>query len=104
MQEMDLRFWEIHKLGPYLIVQSQYVLINKGALQVEQRRDSEKNKEGTLNYYRVYQTQSVSFKTTKINHSNNQLAFINITYATSQLLYHILKWEMCRLTFPKTKQ
>jgi len=43
MQGMDLRFWEIHKPGPYLIVQSQYVLVNKWALQVEQRKDSEKH-------------------------------------------------------------
>lgn len=49
-QEMDLRFWEIHRLGPYLIVQSQYVLVNKRALRVEQRRDSEKHEAGTLNY------------------------------------------------------
>ena len=48
---MDLRFWEIHRPGPYLIVQSQYVLVNKGALQVEQRGDTkEKHKHGTLNY------------------------------------------------------
>lgn len=40
MREMDLRFWEIHRLGPYLIVQSQYVLVNKWALQVAQRKDS----------------------------------------------------------------
>lgn len=53
MQEMDLHFWEIHRLSPYLIVQSQYVLINKRALQVEQRKDSEKHKEDALNYYRV---------------------------------------------------
>lgn len=46
-RERDLHFWEIHKLGPYLVVQSQYVLVNKRALQVEQ---SEKHKEGTLNY------------------------------------------------------
>lgn len=28
----DLPFWELHRLSPYLIVQSQYVLINKRAL------------------------------------------------------------------------
>lgn len=35
---MDSRFWEIHRLGPYLVVQSQYVLINKRALQVKQKK------------------------------------------------------------------
>lgn len=30
--ETDLRFWELHRLGPYLVVQSQYVLVNKRAL------------------------------------------------------------------------
>lgn len=39
MQEMDLRFWEIHRLAPYLIVQSQYVLVNKWALQVRQKKE-----------------------------------------------------------------
>lgn len=29
---MDLRFWELHRLGPYLVVQSQNVLINKWTL------------------------------------------------------------------------
>lgn len=32
MQEMDLPFWELHRPSLYLIVQSQYVLINKRAL------------------------------------------------------------------------
>lgn len=50
MQEMDLHFWEFHRLGPYLVVQSQYVLVNKRALQVKQEKESEKHKEGTLNY------------------------------------------------------
>lgn len=28
----DLRFWELHRLGPYFVVQSQDVLVNKWAL------------------------------------------------------------------------
>lgn len=30
--ETDLHFWELHRPGPYLVVQSQYVLVNKRAL------------------------------------------------------------------------
>lgn len=55
LKEMDLRFWEIHKLGPYLIVQSQYVLVNKWTLQVEQRKGSENHKEGADNKHWLYQ-------------------------------------------------
>lgn len=37
--ETDLRYWELHRLGPYLVVQSQYVLVNKGALHREGRKN-----------------------------------------------------------------
>lgn len=43
--ETDLRFWELHRPGPYLVVQSQYVLINKWALH---RQAEEKQKQGKL--------------------------------------------------------
>lgn len=56
MQEGDLRLGEIHSLGSYLIVQSQYVLIDERALQVEQRRER-KHREGTLNYYSARENQ-----------------------------------------------
>lgn len=46
---MNLRFWEFHRFGPYLVVQSQYVLVNKWALQEEQERGGEKHKEGMQN-------------------------------------------------------
>lgn len=38
------RFRKIHRLGLYLIVQSQYVLVNKWALQVEENKNNNKNK------------------------------------------------------------
>lgn len=37
------RFRKIHRLGLYLIVQSQYVLVNKWALQVEENKDNNNN-------------------------------------------------------------
>lgn len=48
-QSTHLRFRVFHGLCPYLVVQSQYVLVNKRALQV--RQEGEEHKEGTLNYY-----------------------------------------------------
>jgi len=53
MRVIDSRFWEIHRLGPYLIVQSQYVLVNKRALQVEQKKRNENHRKGVLNYYYI---------------------------------------------------
>lgn len=66
VEEMDLRFWELHRLGPYLIVQSQYVLINKWALQVDRWKN-------TSNEWLVRQRKYVSLKTTNKNSSSYRL-------------------------------
>lgn len=47
----NLHFGEIHSFGPYLIVQSQYVLVNKWALQTGCGKQWEKkHKKGRFNY------------------------------------------------------
>lgn len=71
---INLRFWEFYRLGPYLIMQSQYVLVDEGTLQEEQKKGGENHKNTRARWrLRI----SDDLQTTETNNSSNRpLGFI----------------------------